>query len=182
MNFLTNITRLEGDPKVLRTGSGSLGAADRLGRALGWLSMGLGVAELLMPRRITRALGMQGNEGLVRLYGAREISSGFLSLSIERDAGLWSRVAGDGLDLVTLLTALRSNNPKRGNVGFVLAMTAGITILDLLGASAVKASHHRRTASGSERRYRDRSGFPQGVENARGAARDFRASQQRNAA
>jgi hypothetical protein len=56
-----------------------LGAADRLGRALGWFSIGLGVTELLAPRLITRALGMQGSEGLVRAYGAREIGSGLLS-------------------------------------------------------------------------------------------------------
>jgi hypothetical protein len=97
-----------------------LGAADRLGRALGWFSIGLGVTELLAPRLITRALGMQGSEGLVRAYGAREIGSGLLSLSLEKGAGLWSRVAGDGLDIATLLNAYRPNNPRRDNVGWRL--------------------------------------------------------------
>jgi hypothetical protein len=171
MNYLSNITRPAGDPKVLQSGPSSLGGADRLSRALGWFSLGLGLTQLLAPRRITGALGMEGNEGLVRAYGAREIGSGILSLSVDKDAGLWSRVAGDGLDLVTLLTGLRPNNPKRGNVGVALAMVVGITALDILGAQAVITRHSRQR--GATRHYRDRSGYPQGLEKARGAARDF---------
>jgi hypothetical protein len=170
---LGNIVRSEGDPKVLQTGRSSLSGADRLGRALGWVSLGLGLTELLLPRQITGALGMDGKEALVRAYGAREIGSGILSLSIDKDAGLWSRVAGDGLDVVTLLTGLRSDNPKRGNVGLALAMIVGITAIDLFGAQAVMIRHSRR-GGGADRQYRDRSGFPQGLEKARGAARDFR--------
>jgi hypothetical protein len=171
MTYLSNITRPAGDPKVLQSGPSSLGSADRLGRALGWFSLGLGLTELLAPRQITGALGMEGNEGLVRAYGAREIGSGFLSLSVDKNVGLWSRVAGDGLDIATLLTGLRPDNPKRGNVGLALAMVAAITAIDVLGAKAVTVRHNRQ--GGTRRQYRDRSGFPQGVEKARGAARDF---------
>jgi hypothetical protein len=35
-----------------------------MGRFLGWFSIGLGVVELCAPRRITRALGIKGNEAL----------------------------------------------------------------------------------------------------------------------
>jgi hypothetical protein len=180
MNYLSNITRTEGDPKVLQSGPSSLGAADRLSRALGWFSLVLGLTELLAPRRITGALGMEGNERLVRAYGAREIGSGILSLSVDKDVGLWSRVAGDGLDLATLLTALRPDNPKRGNVGLAVMMIVGIAAVDLLGAKAVTARHSRH--GGSKRQYRDRSGFPQGVEKAHGAARDFRTPPEMRAA
>ena len=96
MNYISNVTRSEGDPKVVRSGPGSLAAADRLARVLGWFSIGLGAAELIAPSRITAALGLQGKEGVVRAYGAREITSGILSLSVDKQAGLWSRVAGDG--------------------------------------------------------------------------------------
>jgi hypothetical protein len=173
MNYLANITRPQGDPKILQTGPSSLGTADRVGRALGWFSIGLGLMELLAPRRFTRTFGMQGHEGLVRAYGAREIGAGVLSLSVDTDAGLWSRVAGDGLDFATLLTARRSGNPKRGNVGVGLMMVAGIAALDLVAATAVTARHSRRNAPIPN--YRDRSGFPNGIEKARGAARDGRA-------
>jgi hypothetical protein len=114
---------------------------------------------------------MEGKEGLVRAYGAREIGSGILSLSPEKQAGLWSRVAGDGLDIATLLTALREDNPKRGNVVIALAMVLGVTVLDIIGAQGTALRHSRNR--GERRLYRDRSGSPQGAQAAQGAARDF---------
>jgi hypothetical protein len=168
VTYISNITRPEKDPKVLSTGPSSLAAVDRLGRALGWFSIGLGLAELLAPRPITRALGVQGREDLVRAYGAREIGSGLLSLSLERKAGLWSRVAGDGLDIATLLSAYRPNNPKRDNVRLALLMVIGVSVLDIVGAQGTTIRHARR--QDTWRNYRDRSGFPQGLTKARGVA------------
>jgi hypothetical protein len=172
VNFLSNITRYEGDPKILHTGPSSLSNADRLGKALGWFSIGLGLVELISPRTITRALGMRGKEGLVQAYGAREIGAGVLTLSLEKDLGLWSRVAGDGLDIATLLNAYRPENPKRSNVGLALGMVIGVTLLDLLGASSVAVTHTR--GRGTPRDYSNRSGYPKGLAAARGAAKDFR--------
>ena len=173
MNFISSFVRSEGDPKVLRSGSSSLTAPDRLGKALGWFSLGLGLVELLAPRHITRALGMEGQEALVRAYGAREISSGVLSLSTEKNLGLWSRVGGDGLDIATLLTAVREDNPKKQNVTTALVLVAGITLLDLIAAQGTTAPRTR--TAGDRYIYGDRSGFPEGVTAARGAAKDFRA-------
>ena len=133
MSYISNITRPAGDPKVLRSGRSSLGPSDQLSRALGWFSIGLGMTELLAPRRITEALGMEGNEGLVRAYGAREIGSGLLSLSIDKQTGLWSRVAGDALDIATVATAMRPGNRKIGNVLLTLTVLAGVTAVDVLG-------------------------------------------------
>lgn len=171
MAYISNIVRSEGDPKVLRSGPSSLTAPDNLGKALGWLSMGLGLMELLAPRRITRALGMEGQEALVRAYGAREIVSGMLSLSTEKNLGLWSRVGGDGIDIATLLTALREDNPKKHNVATAVAMVAGITLLDLMAAQGTTTVHRRK--SGDRHIYRDRSGFPEGLAAARGAAKEL---------
>jgi hypothetical protein len=169
MGYLQRIVRSEGDPKLERSGPGSQGAADRLARALGWFSIGLGLAELLAPRQITRTLGMEGREALIRSFGAREIGAGVITLSTEKDVGLWSRVAGDGLDLASLATGLRGDNPKRGAVGVALAMVAGITVLDILAARALTA--RRRATPRRWRDYSQRSGFPRGVEKARGIAR-----------
>jgi hypothetical protein len=169
---LSNITRSEGDPKVLRSGPSSRGVPDSLAKGLGWFSLGLGLTELLAPRRITRALGMEGKEALVRVYGAREIGSGILSLSVDKNLGLWSRVAGDGLDIATVMTALRPDNPKRDNVVIALALLLGITAVDLIDAQASTVRHSR--GAGRKRSYRDRSGFPRGVQASRGAARDFK--------
>jgi hypothetical protein len=170
---LSDITRSKGDPKILRTGPSSLGSADRLARGLGWYSIGLGLVELLAPHAITRTLGLRGREGLVRAFGVRELGHGLLSLSVDKKVGLWSRVAGDVLDIATVLPALSPGNRKRDNAELALVMLVGVTALDILGAQGVSARHSRQRGRG--RSYADRSGFPQGVEKARGAARqDFR--------
>lgn len=174
MTFISNITRSQGDPKVVRTGPSSLTSSDKLGKALGWFSLGLGLVELLAPHRVTRALGMEGQEALVRAYGAREISSGILSLSTEKQLGLWSRVGGDGIDIATLLTAHRDDNPKKENVATALAMVAGITLLDIMAAQGTTSNHRRSIGNGDA--YRARSGFPKGIETSRGAAKEFQAN------
>ena len=114
---------------------------------------------------------MEGKEALVRAYGVRELGHGIVSLSPDKHLGLWSRVAGDGLDIATLMTAMRHDNPKRDNVGIALAAVLGVTLLDIIGAQGVTARHSR--PRGRPRSYRDRTGFPQGVQAARGAAKDF---------
>ena len=169
MNYVANVARAKGDPRIVHSGPSSLGGADRLARSLGWFSIGLGLAELLAPRRITRVLGMEGQEALVRAYGAREIAAGVMSLSVNRELGLISRVAGDGLDAVTLMSALHPANPKRDNVVVALAVVIGIALVDIGAAASVASRHHR---SGAHRDYSDRSGFPRGVSAARAAARE----------
>jgi hypothetical protein len=173
MNYISNIARSEGDPKVLRPGPSSLDSSDRLARTLGWFSIALGATELVAARRLADALGMRGAEALIRAYGVREIESGILCLSIDKHVGLWSRVAGDGLDIATLMTALGQRNPKRANVALALAMVVGVTLVDVMGAQRVTERHSRQREP--IRDYRNRSGFPRGVAAARGLARrDFR--------
>ncbi|WP_206533554.1 MULTISPECIES: hypothetical protein [unclassified Mesorhizobium] len=133
MNMLSkfgNLSRWPSDPKVVKSGPKALAPSDVVARKLGWFSIALGMAELIASERIARALGMPGKEGLIRAYGAREISSGILSLSADKQPGLWSRVAGDGLDIATLLWAFRHDNPKRDNVGLALVLVAGVTLID----------------------------------------------------
>jgi len=170
MNYVANLTRSEGDPKVLQSGPSSLTSADSLARALGWFSLGLGLVELFAPRQVTHFLGMPGKEPLVRAYGVREIGAGIMSLSVDKDVGLWSRVAGDGVDVLTLLSGFNNRNPKKGNVGTALALVIGITFLDMVAAKAVAAVHNRN--EGTRRDYSGRSGFPHGVDSARAVARD----------
>jgi hypothetical protein len=169
MNHVSNITRADGDPRFIQSGPSSLYPADSLARGLGWFSLGLGLMELLAPRKLADALGMPGKEALIRSHGVREIGAGILSLSIDKQLGLWCRIAGDGLDIATLYSALNARNPQRGNASVALALVLGITALDLVGAKAVTASHSRNRSERHD--YRDRSGFPHGVGASRGVAR-----------
>ena len=168
LSQLSNISRSPGDPKVIETGPSSLKPVDRLGRALGWFSMGLGLTELLAPKAVTRWLGVEGNEGLVRAYGAREIASGVLCLSVNNDYGAFSRVAGDAIDLASLAAAYRDDNPKKANVGIAIAAVAGIAIVDAIAGQSIRSLHSRKGEP--VRDYSDRSGFPKGVGYSRGKA------------
>lgn len=148
-------------------------SAQTLARGLGWFSIGLGVAEMMAPHRLTRMLGMEGNETLVQGYGAREIATGIGILSSEQPASwVWGRVGGDVLDLATLTTGLNEDNPKRANVGLALAAVAGVTALDVLCASALGSD--RKPAGHVPRHdYHGRSGFHRPVAAMRGVAQDF---------
>lgn len=144
------------------------GSTSSLARALGWFSIGLGAVELLAPRYVASALGMQGRERLLQAYGVREVAAGMAILTA-RDQTPWvlGRVAGDALDLATLAPALHESNPKRGAVAVAIGAVAAVTLLDLLCARELRQEQEERPPS---RDYSDRSGFPQGVERSRGIA------------
>jgi hypothetical protein len=170
---LTHIARSEGDPRVERKGVSTRNEADRLAHALGWFSIGLGIAELVAPGQIARSLGLYGKESLIRAYGARELASAVPTLSIDKSAGLAARLAGDALDLATLAQALDRNNPKRGNAVFATTLVLGITLLDLVAYAGVNTTHRRGRSS--DRDYSDRTGLPRGAQASRGIARkDFK--------
>ncbi|WP_435168638.1 hypothetical protein [Falsirhodobacter sp. 1013] len=170
---VTHIARSDGDPRIQRKGPSSLTGADRLARTLGWISIGLGVIELVAPGRLARTLGLEGKEGLIRAYGARELASAVPTLSMDKQVGLALRIGGDVLDLGTLAPALHPDNPKRDNAAIATAIVVGITLLDLVAYAGVKAAHRREPGSGRD--YSDRSGLPRGPQASRGLARnDFK--------
>lgn len=99
---------------------------------LGWFSVGLGLAELTAPGSVARLIGIRDDDyavSLLRAYGARKIANGIAILSEpERPAWLWSRVAGDAVDLLSLLQAQRSNSTK---TAAATAAVLGVTAIDL---------------------------------------------------
>ena len=145
---------------------------DALARGLGVFSIALGLIEVAAARTLTRTLGMEGNEALVRLYGLREIAKGVgILASSDPTPWIWGRVAGDALDIATLVTGLNGDNPKRGNVGIALAAVAGVTALDVHCGQAL--SRESPTPLPPIRDYSHRSGFSRPASAMRGAARDF---------
>jgi len=145
---------------------------DALARGLGVFSIALGLIEVAAARTLTRTLGMEGNEALVRLYGLREIAKGVgILASSDSTPWIWGRVAGDALDIATLVPGLDEDNPKRGNVGIALAAVAGVTALDVYCGQAL--SRESPTPLPPIRDYSHRSGFSRPASAMRGAARDF---------
>jgi hypothetical protein len=147
-------------------------ATDTLARGLGLFSIALCIAEVAAPRALARALGMKGQEGLIAGYGVREIATGIgILASKDPTPWIWGRVAGDGLDLATLATALEGNNPKKGNVGIAMAAVAGVTALDVYCAQTLSRESPHPLPPMQD--YSDRTGYPRGIEQSHGAARDF---------
>lgn len=104
-----------------------------LGMALGWFSVGIGLAELLMPRTVARTTGLDGRTGMMRAMGLRELATGAgILLRPHKPGWLWSRVAGDAIDLGVLALAGRRSRDNR--VILTSALVAGITALDMLAA------------------------------------------------
>lgn len=138
--------RLTYDPKVGQRSSrhGSSGghdlepAVETMAEALGWFSIGLGVAEVVAPNALARLIGMPPSPTLLRLYGLREIAAGVGILSKRHQAGwLAARVAGDGLDLATLLASFASRRSHPGRLAVATAAVAGVTVIDVMCAQAM---------------------------------------------
>ena len=141
MYYLSNLVRSPGDPKVVRSGPSSLTSADRLARALGWFSIGLGLAELAAPDKLARLIGFRDQDrrrAILRVYGLREIAAGVGILSGAKPTGwLWGRVAGDALDLSSLGSALKASDADRTKLLAATAAVAGVTAMDVLCAQGL---------------------------------------------
>ena len=111
-------------------------SAKRLAKGLGWFSIGLGLAELLAPRAIANISGVSNKHtGLIRLYGLREIGAGITIFAQKKPTeGVWSRVAGDAMDLTTLGIAATNPEAKLGRVAFATANVLAVTALDVMCA------------------------------------------------
>lgn len=120
---------------------------DSLAQALGWFSVALGAAELILPGGLASLIGVRQRRNLFRLMGLRELASGIGILTQQRSSPwLWSRVAGDAVDLALLGTALNSPTSKQARVAAAAAAVAGVTVLDLMASK----SHSRVERNGSK--------------------------------
>ena len=88
----------------------------------------------------TRAFYTPNRTGVMRTaYGLREVVAGVGILTTADPAPwLWARVAGDALDLGTLLSAHDEDKPEhvRRNVDLALASVVAVTALDVYTALA----------------------------------------------
>ena len=119
------------------------GGMEPLARALGWFSLGLGLAQLAAPAKMAQMIGLPGDEDdqkVMRLVGAREIASGFGILAQSKPTPwLWSRVGGDAMDLALLKSAMDSPRSDRDRVATATIAVLGITAADLLCSTRMSA-------------------------------------------
>ncbi|MFC5063682.1 SRPBCC family protein [Actinomycetospora atypica] len=115
-----------------------------LAKGLAVFSLALGSAELAAPRAVARLAGVQGDGAAVRtvtsLYGARELAHGAGILGGRRKAGwVWSRVAGDVLDIATLALGAARKGAEPRRLGLSLAALAGVTVADVVTARGLSS-------------------------------------------
>lgn len=125
--------------------SGATHRGMSLATALGWFSIGLGVAQLLSPRAVARTAGVRERPLLLRALGTREILSGISILTQRKPTtGLWSRVAGDAMDLALMGMAARSPHTRQGRLSAAMLAVAGVAVLDMLSS----IEHTKRPSEG----------------------------------
>lgn len=111
-------------------------------RALGWVSLAIAATEFFGRKSVgPRLLGINEHPHLMRGLGLREAAAGATILSQHQvnptlEAGLWSRVAGDVVDLTLLAFAATQTRKPLAFLSNALTVT-GITVLDICCACAV---------------------------------------------
>jgi uncharacterized membrane protein len=124
----------------------------QLGQILGLFSIGLGLAELLAPRAVGRAIGVGDHPAVMRMVGVREIVTG-LGLLSERAPGTWAwaRVAGDAMDLALLGAATSSPDADPRRIAAATAGVLGVTALDVYSGQRLRATQSAATPAISVR-------------------------------
>jgi uncharacterized membrane protein len=128
-------------------------AVSRQPDVLGWLSIGLGVAQLVAPRKVARLVGVdeesEASRLALRAIGLRELACGMGLLSHSR-ATLWAgaRVAGDVVDLALLGSALDARRSNRGRLFAAAAGVAAIAVVDAAMARAARRELRDLAAEG----------------------------------
>jgi uncharacterized membrane protein len=118
---------------------------DTVARGLGWASLGLGAVQLGAPDAVRRMSGVDDSQVaqvMVPLVGVRELFHMAVLLgSRNPEPWVWTRVAGDAIDLTALGCAIsRRRGRRRRRAVTATAAVAAITAVDVY--TAVRAGRH----------------------------------------
>lgn len=115
-----------------------------LARGLGWLSIAVGVAQLVAPRAVGRLTGMPIPPALMMLCGLREVACG-VGILTQSKPSPWvnARIAGDALDLAGLAAGFAIPGLDRKRLAVAGATVAGLTALDVYCARELAARERR---------------------------------------
>lgn len=106
-------------------------------KVLAAASFGLGLTEIAAPTRVAALAGLDDEPRAartIRTFGVRECVSG-AGLITGPPSLVWTRVAGDALDLGALVAALTHlTGRRRRRCATATAVIAGITALDVYTA------------------------------------------------
>ena len=115
----------------------SSNTTEPLVKALAGASFGLGLAELVAPDKVAALAGVDDtnlSRRVIRALGARECGHGAALLG-GSDKLVWTRVAGDALDVALLMAGVAARGPGRRRRGAMAALAlGGIGAADLYAA------------------------------------------------
>jgi uncharacterized membrane protein len=120
---------------------------------LGYFSIGLGMAEFVAPTLMSRLIGVKHPDeqsiSTMRLMGVREIGHGLSILSNQFPAkAVWSRVAGDAIDLALLGKTFANPENDRGRTTFATLNVLAVTALDVMAARQLSQQPDTRANAG----------------------------------
>jgi uncharacterized membrane protein len=108
-------------------------------------SIGLGVAQLLVPRTLARLTGVPVPRALMMLCGLRGVACG-VGLLTQPNPLAWmnARVAGDALDLAGLAAGAALCGPQAKRLAMATVAVAGVTALDVYSAHELAEDERRK--------------------------------------
>jgi uncharacterized membrane protein len=122
----------------------------RLGTLLGWLSIGIGVANLVAPRAVARTAGLPDWPLLMRAMGVREIICGVgLLRRPDNQVWRWSRVAGDAMDLTLLGISAAHPDAHRARLAATMLAVGSLAALDLRAGNPPRTKPSRPALAGA---------------------------------
>lgn len=108
-------------------------------KLLGLFSIGLGISQLAAPDGVATLIGIKPcarTRWTMRALGIREILSGVGILARPRSAGpVWTRFAGDAVDLALLRSAQGQRGSHSGRLLAVTGAVAGVALVDAYAAA-----------------------------------------------
>jgi uncharacterized membrane protein len=126
----------------------------RLADALGWGSSILGAPMNLMPRRLLRTIGIKDDRRAVAWTFAVGVREHLATLNIvanrQRRIGMWSRVAGDTMDLVLLAAAYRYKRRDANRLLCATGIVGGLMAVDLFAAVQMTRADGANVSDGSD--------------------------------
>jgi hypothetical protein len=136
---------------------------DGLTRVLGGTSFALGLSELIAPGAVAAVAGVaptSRTRGVIRALGLRECGHGAAVL-FGSPRLVWTRVAGDVLDVALLIAGLSAPGARRGRGVAAGLVLAGIGALDVYATLRTHDDHEAKHGAEIEPRHRGEEVRPQ---------------------
>lgn len=115
---------------------------------IAWFSVALGVTQLVAPDALARLIGVrptQNTRTAMRAIGVRELTTGFGLLSNTRSSPwLWSRLAGDMVDLSLIGTSVGRRADDRTRATRAALAVGGVAALDFYAAARSQRTQRQR--------------------------------------